>query len=424
MRMGVVVLSLCQYRSRWVIHPKPIKQMKNTSITVFFLSLFTSISFGHGTASDPPADRDRKITFPDTAEYKTLVLDPHTHTVFSDGHVWPRIRVGEALRDGLDALAITDHLEFQPHLEDIPHPDRNRAYLDAKSAAEGKSLLVIPGVEITRRAPASHMNAIFIKDANLLFRAPVPPEPFSSRVYTRKAEEWPPQLAVEAANEQGAFVFWNHPFWTSDFPEGIPRIPEFHQKNAKAGLLHGIEIANGRNYSEEAFQIALDYNLTLMGVSDVHNLIDWDYEPHKGGHRPVTLVLAKERTSESIKEALFDRRTVVWFKNSLMGRPQHLGPLLEASLSLHDASYGDGEILNVSITNTSDADFHLRNKSKYNFYRHTSVITIGQHSTEKIMVKTGTKIGRAELDFEVLNAFTAPLQTATLKLVTGVEGDD
>ena len=76
------------------------------------------------------------------------------------------------------------------------------------------------------------------------------------------------------------------------------------------------------------------------------------------------------------------------------------------------------------MTNTSDADFHLRNKSKYNFYRHTSVITIGQHSTEKIMVKTGTKIGRAELDFEVLNAFTAPLQTATLKLVTGVEGDD
>ena len=398
--------------------------MKKTIITVAFLLLFSNPVFGHGTAADPPADEGRKITFPDTAQYKTLVLDPHTHTVFSDGHVWPRIRVGEALRDGLDALAITDHLEFQPHLEDIPHPDRNRGYQEAKSAAKGKSLIVVPGVEITRLAPASHMNAIFIKDANLLFQAPVPSEPFDANDYSRKAEDWPAQLAVEAANEQGAFVFWNHAYWTRDFPNGIPIMPEFHQKNIKAGLLHGIEIANGQNYSEETFQMALDHNLTLIGVSDVHQLIDWDYEPHKGGHRPVTLVLVRERTSESIKEALFDRRTVVWFRNSLMGRPQHLGPLLEASLSLQDASYGKGEILNVSISNTSDADFHLRNKSKYNFFRNTDLITVGQHSTETIMVKTGSKISEAELEFEVLNALITPKQTASITLKAVVKRDD
>ncbi len=387
----------------------------------FVLLVFSTNAFGHGKASNPAANEDRKITFPDTAQYQTLVLDPHTHSVFSDGHVWPRIRVGEALRDGLDALAITDHLEYQPHLEDIPHPDRNRAYIEAKSAAEGKSLIVVPGVEITRFAPASHMNAIFIKDANSLFRAPVPAEPYDAREYNVMADQWPAQLAVEAANEQGAFVFWNHAYWPRDFPTGIPLMPEFHQKNAKAGLLHGIEIANGQSYSEQTFQMALDYNLTLIGVSDVHNLIDWDYEPHQGGHRPVTLVLAKERSSESIKEALFDRRTVVWFKNRLLGRPEHLGPLLEASLSLHGASYGEGEILNVFISNTSDADFHLRNKSRYSFYDHTDLITVRQHSTEKIMVKTGAKVAEVELDFEVLNAFTAPKQTASVKLVAGVK---
>ena len=59
------------------------------------------------------------------------MLDLHTHSVFSDGHVWATIRVSEALRDGLDGLAITEHLEFQPHLADIPHPDRNRAYEEA-----------------------------------------------------------------------------------------------------------------------------------------------------------------------------------------------------------------------------------------------------------------------------------------------------
>ena len=395
--------------------------MKETIITVTLFSLISTLAFGHGAAQNPPADEDRKITFPDTPPYKTMVFDPHTHTVFSDGHVWPRIRVGEALRDGLDALAITDHLEYQPHLEDIPHPDRNRGYLEAKSAAKGKPLIIVPGVEITRSAPASHMNAIFIKDANALFRAPVQSEPFDARAYMRKAEEWPPQLAVEAANDQGAFVFWNHAYWTADFPTGIPIMPEFHRKNIRNGLLHGIEIANGQSYSEHTFQMALEYNLTLIGVSDVHQLIDWDYEPHMGGHRPVTLVLARERTAESLKEALFDRRTVVWFKNNLMGRPQHLGPLLEASLSLHDASYGDGEILKVSITNISDADFHLRNKSRYGFYHHSDLITIRQHSTEQIRVKTGTKIGLAELDFEVLNAFTGPKQTASIKLLANVE---
>ncbi|HAO89312.1 MAG TPA: PHP domain-containing protein, partial [Gammaproteobacteria bacterium] len=39
-----------------------------------------------------------------------MVVDLHTHSVFSDGHVWPRIRVGEAIRDGLDAMAGTEHL--------------------------------------------------------------------------------------------------------------------------------------------------------------------------------------------------------------------------------------------------------------------------------------------------------------------------
>ena len=395
--------------------------MKFAILLIIIISFLTSPAFGHGSAENPPENEGRKITFPDADPYKTLVFDPHTHSVFSDGHVWPVIRVEEALRDGLDALAITEHLEYQPHLEDIPHPDRNRSYLDANRSANGKPVMVVAGAELTRYAPAGHMNAIFIKDANTLFEAPEPPVPFDAKEYGRLANESPSQKVVEAANEQGAFVFWNHAYWTRDFPDGIAVIPEFHQKNIKAGLLHGIEVANGQSYSEQTFQMALDYNLTLIGVSDIHGLIDWDYEPHKGGHRPVTLVLAEERTQESMKEALFDRRTVVWFKNRLIGRSQHLNPLLEASLSLQDVSYENGEILNLSISNTSDADFHLRNKSQYGFYQHTDLITIGQHSTEKLMVKTGTKVETIELEFEILNAFTSPKQTASISLEAAVQ---
>ena len=65
-----------------------------------------------------------KIYFPDIPGYRTLVCDFHLHTVFSDGSVWPDFRVQEAIRDGLDAISITEHLEFQPKEEDIPHANK------------------------------------------------------------------------------------------------------------------------------------------------------------------------------------------------------------------------------------------------------------------------------------------------------------
>jgi hypothetical protein len=63
----------------------------------------------------PLAVQAAKINFPDILGYKTLKCDFHLHTVFSDGQVWPTTRVDEAVREGLDAIAITDHIEYQPH---------------------------------------------------------------------------------------------------------------------------------------------------------------------------------------------------------------------------------------------------------------------------------------------------------------------
>lgn len=394
--------------------------MPTVIAAAILLLLASAAAFGHGAASTGDGDTERYIEFPDTAEHVVMTFDPHTHSVFSDGHVWPRTRIAEALRDGLDAIAITEHLEYQPHLRDIPHPDRNRAWEIAAEAAAGTELIVVAGSELTRRAPAGHMNAIFIDDANALIRGPLG-EVMTPDDFYDAAREWPAQEAVEAANDQGAFVFWNHAYWTRDFPNGIARIPDFHVQNARRGLLHGIEIANGQSYSEETFQIALDHNLTLIGVSDVHNLIDWDYKPHEGGHRPVTLVLADARTEAAMKAALFDRRTVVWFQNMLMGRADHLGPLLDASLSISSASYGQGEILGVGITNVSDASFELKNLSGYTFYRHTDFVTVPPHSTIEIAVKTPTKQTGIDLRFEVLNALTAPKQNAIMTLSTSID---
>ena len=71
---------------------------------------------------------DRAIEVPDIPGFLTLKCDFHTHSVLSDGSVWPNIRVEEAKRDGLDAISLTDHIEYQPHRNDIPHSDRNLGF--------------------------------------------------------------------------------------------------------------------------------------------------------------------------------------------------------------------------------------------------------------------------------------------------------
>jgi predicted metal-dependent phosphoesterase TrpH len=371
------------------------------------------LGLAHGpaaTGSDASETTPRHIVFPDTAQFKTLVVDLHTHSVFSDGHVWPKIRVAEALRDGLDAMAVTEHLEYQPHRADIPHEDRNRAIVAAQEAAAGSDLIIVAGSEITRQFPAGHINAVFIEDANALFQVDNAPEDVSdASAYYTQANKWPAQNAVDAAHSQGAFIFWNHPYWTAQKPDGIARMNKFHRANIKSDKLHGIEIANGQDYSAEAHAIALKYDLALIGVSDVHDLIDWDYEPHNGGHRPVNLVLATDKSAAALKQALFEKRTLVWFRNILIGRKPEMDAMLSASLSITTASYRTGtEVLDVTIENVSDASFELKNMTKMTFMDHADRIVVAPNTTTKITVKPGKLAKQIELKFEVQNALLAP----------------
>ena len=125
----------------------------------------------------------RKFFMP-PSEKNIISTDLHIHTVFSDGVVWPSVRVEEAYREGIELIAITDHLEYQPHKEDIPNLDKNRAFEIAKMFNQeidkndyidfkvpNEKLIVIPGVEITRDTPnPGHINAVFIKDANEILK--------------------------------------------------------------------------------------------------------------------------------------------------------------------------------------------------------------------------------------------------------------
>ncbi|MBU24084.1 MAG: PHP domain-containing protein [Acidobacteria bacterium] len=351
------------------------------------------------------AAQERAIQFPDVPGYQTLSVDLHTHSVFSDGLVWPDIRIDEARRDGLDLIAVTEHLEYQPHEDDIPHPDRNRSFELATGHVERQEsdLLVVNGAEITRDMPPGHVNAVFLSDANALL--------------SDNAME-----AFRAADRQGAFVFWNHPAWTSQRPDGIARLTDMHRDLIRSGLLHGIEVANGAGYTAEALQIAFDLNLTILGVSDIHGLIDWDYNVHGGGHRTVTLVLARERTADAVREALMARRTIAWFNNLLIGREDALMPLLETSLTVSGAVLrGESEVVGVTLSNGSDAAFELRSVSAHRFAEHSTVVRVPPHG-EVVLGVTGETRSAFDLEFEVLNAVTAPDTHPSLRLRVDVDG--
>lgn len=334
---------------------------------------------------------DHALTYPDIEGYLTLKTDLHIHTVFSDGNVWPTIRVQEALRENLDAISLTEHLEYQPHLEDIPHPDRNRSYDIALAEAAEHDLLIVHGSEITRSAPMGHNNAVFISDANPLL--------------TDKAE-----TAFAEAKKQNAFVFWNHPAWHRQNPKGDPILSDFQKERIKKGELHGIEVINSVDYSEEALALALEQNLTIMGTSDIHGLIDWDYT-EKGNDRPITLVFAKEKNLAALQKALFQGNTVAVYNSLLVGKPEFLLPLIEASIKVNKAVYlEDTQVIEVELENTSSSDLIFENETEFNFYNSSPVFEVKAQSTYKLLIKTMVVKEDFDLKLKALGAYSAPKQ--------------
>lgn len=310
------------------------------------LLLTPILALAHSSGPDrdlpKPAIRARtEIRIPDPPELVTLKCDFHIHTVFSDGDVWPSVRAEEAWRQGLDAIAITDHLEYQPHKADLP-TNHDRSTDIARGAGDPLGVIVIRGSEITRQMPPGHLNAIFLTNCTSL-----------------SVSNWTD--AIAAARAQDAFVFWNHPGWESQATNGIAVWYPEHSQIYDSGMMHGIEIVNHRSYYPEAHRWAIEKKLTIMSNSDIHPPINMDYHIHDGDMRPLTLVFAKERTAESIKDALRDRRTAALAGGFLIGDQRFLKPIFDKSLRVINplvSIRGKGRAL-LQVANDSSIDYRL-----------------------------------------------------------------
>lgn len=270
-----------------------------------------------------------EINIPGFDGYQALKCDFHIHTVFSDGAVWPSIRVQEAWTEGLDAIAITDHIEYRPH-KNIVVSDHNESYNIARKEGDKLGLLVIKGAEITRSKPLGHLNALFIDDANPL-----------------DVED--PLQAIDIAHSKGAYIIWNHPGW----PDNKSTLYPVHEELIKAGKIDAYEAFNYTESYPLTFDWYAEYGIAPMANTDIHGTIAIDYAGEEDNMRPMTLVFAKECTEAALKEALEAKRTIAFFYGNLVGDKEYLSKLVGASLKTRVV----GERL--EITNVSDISYQM-----------------------------------------------------------------
>lgn len=334
------------------------------------------------------ADERREICFPDIPGYVTLKCDFHTHTVFSDGNVWPTVRVNEAWREGLDVLAITDHIEYRPHKQDVSD-NLNRSYELMVERARQQGLLLIRGAEITHDTPPGHFNAIFLSDITPLNTADF-------------------YAQFEQAAQQKAFIFWNHPGW-----QGVERgrWGEEQTRLYEQGRLKGIEICNEFDYYREAHQYAMEKNLTLLGNSDIHDpspTTPWTPEQH----RTLTLVFAQERSLDAIHAALVEKRTAVWCQNRLYGREPEAAALFAASVRVHAPHYRAGDDVWVRIDNACELDLELERTGSAGPQR----LRLPARASTNIRLRSTTSAPVEGLAYKVTNVWIGPDQPLPVQL--------
>ena len=329
----------------------------------------------------------KEIRMPDIDGYKIMKCDFHIHTIFSDGIVWPSYRVHEAWEEGLDAIAITEHIEGHPSKKGVVKGNHNLSFENAEEEARRKNIILIKGGEITRSMPPGHLNALFVENVNELDRPDY-------------------MEAIENAHKQGAFILWNHPGW------GVDEIKwhDVHEELYRKGWIDGIEVFNEKEWYPVALNWVNSRNLTLVGNTDIHGINDRFYDL-ENGHRPMTLVLAKERSLESIKEAMFDRRTMIYFYNTLMGKEEYLRKFFEGSVKVGKPYYSDSKNSYVSICNESDVPFTLKKSSEKNGYPETISIPSGR----TVIVNISKDVsGGAE--YEVTNMIITPEKNLCVNL--------
>ncbi len=196
-----------------------------------------------------------------------FAVELHSHSTGSyDGRDTAERMLEHAKRNGLDAIAITDH-------------DAIEESLRARELAEDDELVVIPGIEVT--CSDGHVLALGVEE--LLPKG----RPFAE--------------TVDSIHDRGGTAVVPHPY--QDFRRGVlANISE-----AEVPAADAVEVFNSRyltgKTNQQARDLALEYDMPMTAGSDAHiaEMVG------KG----TTLVDADERTADAILAAIREGRTEI-----------------------------------------------------------------------------------------------------------------
>lgn len=303
----------------------------------------------------------REIVLPEVNGYKVLKADLHSHTIYSDGNVTPEYRVREAWVDGLDVLAVTEHVEYRPsegkmysYLKGyLPEnaqnlninsvikekgilADLNYSNKLSVGAAAGYGITIIPGIEITRTPETiGHYNALFVEDANAIY-------------------DGDPAESIRKARAQGALIMHNHPGWRRKNLQ----MTEFEQKVYGEGLIDGVEIMNGSEFYPSVVNRASENKLFMAANTDIHSTTAMDYT-NQGHYRNMTFILAKDASLESLKDALKKRRTLAYSFGTIAGDEELVKDFFLACVQFDTFRVDAKGKRSVRMTNNTSLDFVL-----------------------------------------------------------------
>ena len=340
-----------------------------------------------------PAER-REIILPTIDGYTLYKADFHTHTIYSDGDVTPRQRVREAWYDGLDIVAITDHLEIRTYekfmlkvlapystgkpfkyqhagianKKDKSYPvmaNLNAAYDEAVYYTERENLpiMVVRGTEIWRNTKSiGEFNALFLKDINAICHEDL----FES---------------FRRVKEQGGLIMHNHPGYTRT----TTAIAEGEQERAYSeGWIDGVEAVNSTTLYPDIISRCIDRNLFIAANTDAHRPTSHDWPAGGEFFRTMTFIMAKSCTEEDIKEALKAGRTIGYVANNLVGSEKHLAAFINEAVTCRVVAENrkKGEVT-YSLTNCCSVPFVL--------HRGKSIHTLAPFTTRNFTLKEGSQ---------------------------------
>ncbi len=272
----------------------------------------------------------------------------HTTPASGDAKIAVDARVKEAWRDGLDVVAITDHMGVKVLPESGSATPENvktkkgaraqKSVEGAEKAAPGLGLLVIPGIEITGSAATiGHYNALFTTN--------------NKEIY-----DYDPIQNIRNARKQGALIMHNHPGWRR---KDLAMI-DFERKVYDEKLIDGVELMNGISFYPAILDRAKEHKLFLTATTDIHGTSAELYR-YNNHLRNMTIIFAKEFSLDAIREGLQARRTLAYSFGTLAGDEQLLKDFFKAAIKTKKlAENKKKKTQAVQLTNTTSLPFTIK----------------------------------------------------------------